>query len=223
MMHLKIIKTEDGSTSLYNEVLNESYHSKYGAINESMHVFIEAGLNAIKNPNTINILEIGLGTGLNALLTCIMSEKKNININYFAIESNPLDEKLLNQMNFAECLNFENSGNYFDKIINAPWNQLYAVHSTFKIRKLKQKLENFQPKVNFFDLVYFDAFSPDIQPEMWTLANFTKLFESLQQNGVLVTYCAKGKVRRDLEKAGFTTERISGPKGKREMLRATKS
>ncbi len=221
-MHLKIINTEDGSTSLFDEKLNESYHSKFGAINESMHVFIEAGLNSVKDTNTVNILEIGLGTGLNALLTSIISETKNIFINYFALEPKPPDKELLNMMNFADCLDFENSDSYFDKIINSPWERLYAVHSRFKICKLKQKLENFQPKANFFDLIYFDAFSPDIQPEIWSLVNFTSLFKCLRQNGVLVTYSAKGKVRRDLEKAGFTTERIPGPKGKREMLRATK-
>ena len=222
-MHLKIINTEDGSTSLYNETLNESYHSIYGAINESMHVFIEAGLNSIKNPDTINILEIGFGTGLNALLTCIKSEKNNININYFALEPYPIKKDIYNQMNFEQCLNYKNTNYFFTQIHKVPWNQLHNIHSRFKINKLNKRLEDYQPLNNFFNLIYFDAFSPDIQPEMWTLTIFTKLFESLQQHGVLVTYSAKGKVRRDLEKTGFTTERIPGPKGKREMLRATKS
>lgn len=221
-MHLKIIQTEDGSTSLYNENLKESYHSRFGAINESLHVFIEAGLNTIKDLDSINILEVGLGTGLNALLTCIQSEQERLTINYFAIEPYPIREEIINQMNFEECLKTTNSKFYFNKIHEDPWDQMMAIHSRFKLTKLRNKLEQYQPPSNFFNLIYFDAFSPDIQPELWSLSNFIKVFESLQLNGVLVTYCAKGQVRRDLQAAGFKTERIPGPKGKREMLRATK-
>ena len=221
-MHLTIIQTEDGSTSLFNEELNESYHSKFGAINESMHVFIEAGLKRIIGLDTINILEIGMGTGLNALLSCIEAEKEKTIINYVAIEPYPIKEKIFNQMNFEECINDENTNLYFSKIHETPWNQINTIHSNFKISKLNNKLELYQPPINYFNLIYFDAFSPDIQPELWSLPNFIKIFESLQQNGILVTYCAKGQVRRDLEGAGFITERIPGPKGKREMLRATK-
>lgn len=221
-MHLKIIQTEDGSTSLYNENLKESYHSRFGAINESMHVFIEAGLNTIKGKDSINILEVGLGTGLNTLLTCLQSEKERLTINYFAIEPYPIDEEIFNQMNFEECLKTENSKFYFNKIHKDPWDQTMTIHSRFILTKLKNKLELYKPPINFFNLIYFDAFSPDIQPELWSLPNFDKIFESLRLNGVLVTYCAKGQVRRDLEAAGFKTERIPGPKGKREMLRAIK-
>lgn len=221
-MHLKIIQTEDGSTSLFNEDLNESYHSKFGAINESMHVFIEAGLNRLKGLDTINILEIGLGTGLNALLSCIQGEEKKLIINYIAIEPFPIEKETYDQLNYEECINDQNTKLYFSKIHEAPWRQTNTINSQFIITKLNNKLELYQPPVNFFNLIYFDAFSPDIQPELWSLPNFIKIFESLQQNGILVTYCAKGKVRRDLEAAGFITERIPGPKGKREMLRATK-
>ena len=222
-MHLKIIQTEDGSTSLYDDRLNESYHSTFGAINESMHVFIEAGLNKISGLDPINILEIGLGTGLNALLTCIISEEKSININYSAIEPYPIKEDIYKQMNFTEYLNAKNPNQYFTNIHEVPWTQINAIHYNFNITKLKEKLELYQIPSDFFNLIYFDAFSPDIQPEIWTLNNFIKIFKSLQKNGILVTYCAKGQVRRDLETAGFITERIPGPKGKREMLRATKS
>lgn len=222
-MHLKIIHTEDGSSSLYDEILNESYHSKYGAINESMHVFINAGLNIVKNLDIVTVLEIGLGTGLNALLTCIRSEEDKINTNYHSLEPNPVELDLYNKLNFGDCLSNKNSNYYFTQIHEAPWSKLSSIHSRFNINKLNQKLDAYQPQINFFNMIYFDAFSPEIQPEMWTLKNFMKLFESLQQNGVFVTYCAKGKVRRDLEKVGFTTERIPGPKGKREMLRAIKS
>ncbi|MCD4730872.1 MAG: tRNA (5-methylaminomethyl-2-thiouridine)(34)-methyltransferase MnmD [Bacteroidales bacterium] len=194
-MQLKIINTEDGSTSLYNEELNESYHSKFGAINESTHVFIEAGLNSIKNPDTMNILEIGLGTGLNALLTCIMSKKNNINMNYIALEPYPIKKDIYDQMNFEQCLIYKNTYYFFTKIHEVPWDQLNNIHSGFKINKLNKRLEDYQPLNNFFNLIYFDAFSPDIQPEMWTMTNFTKLFKSLQQHGVLVTYSAKGDVR----------------------------
>lgn len=221
-MHLKIIFTEDGSTSIYDDKLNESYHSTFGAINESMHVFIEAGLNKIDNLETINILEIGLGTGLNALLTCLFSEEKDLSINYTAIELFPIEEVIYKQMNFEERLNANKTNHYFNKIHEVPWDNLNTIHPRFKITKLKNKFELYHPPTNFFNLIYFDAFSPDIQPEMWTLSNFIKVFDSLKKNGILVTYCAKGQVRRDLETAGFITERIPGPKGKREMLRATK-
>lgn len=221
-MHLKIIKTEDGSTSVYNENLMECYHSTFGAINESMHVFIEAGLSKITKQDTVNILEIGFGTGLNALLTCIFSEEHSLKIKYSAIESDPLEQDIYNQMNFEECLSIKSSNNYFSNIHEASWSQLRNIHSKFQFTKLKKELELYQPQNNYFHLIYFDAFSPDIQPEMWSLSNFTKLFKSMQQDGILVTYCAKGQVRRDLEKVGFKTERIPGPKGKREMLRATK-
>lgn len=221
-MQLKIIETEDGSTSLFDEKLKESYHSRFGAINESMHVFIEAGLNKIKELDSINILEVGLGTGLNALLTCLQSEKENLSINYVAIEPYPIEEEITNKMNFEKRLNTTNSNLYLKSIHKNSWDQLYSIHNRFNITKLKNKLELYQPPHNFFNLIYFDAFSPEIQPELWSLSNFIKIFNSLQRNGVLVTYCAKGQVRRDMETAGFKTERIPGPKGKREMLRATK-
>ncbi len=221
-MHLKIIKTEDGSTSVYNENLMESYHSTFGAINESMHVFIEAGLSKITNQDTINILEIGFGTGLNTLLTCIYSEEQCLKIKYFTIESDPIEKDIYEQMNFEECLRIKSSNNYFSNIHKASWDQTHNIHSKFRFSKLKKKLELYQPQNNYFHLIYFDAFSPEIQPEMWSISNFTKLFKSMLEDGILVTYCAKGQVRRDLEKVGFITERIPGPKGKREMLRATK-
>lgn len=221
-MQLRVIETEDGSTSVYNDELKESYHSKFGAINESMHVFIEAGLNEIIGLDNINILEIGLGTGLNALLTCLQSEGRKLSINYVTIEPHPIEKKIYTQLNFEECLNAKNVSYYFNKIHEEPWVQIMTIHNSFKLTKLNDKLEQYKPPDNFFNLVYFDAFSPDIQPEMWSLSNFIKIFESLRQNGVLVTYCAKGQVRRDLETAGFITERIPGPKGKREMLRAKK-
>lgn len=221
-MLLKIIDTEDGSTSIYNEELKESYHSTFGAINESIHVFIEAGLSKVKKPETLNILEIGLGTGLNALLSCIYSEEQSLKINYTTIEPQPIEKDIYGQMNFEELLKIKNSNNYFSLIHEASWGELHNIHSKFKITKLKEKLELYQPQITFFNLIYFDAFSPDIQPEIWTLANFTKLFESMQKDGILVTYCAKGQVRRDLKTAGFKIERIPGPKGKREMIRATK-
>lgn len=221
-MALRIIRTEDGSTSLYDDNLKESYHSKFGAINESMHVFIDAGLNRISKLDTINILEIGLGTGLNALLTCLFCEEQSIQINYCAIEPYPIEKKIYNQLNFGKCLKNKNTRKYFNIIHEATWGQENNIHGNFKITKFKEKLSEFETPINYYNLIYFDAFSPDIQPELWTLNNFIKIYESLKQDGILVTYCAKGQVRRDLETAGFLTERLPGPAGKREILRATK-
>lgn len=217
MMKIKVITTNDGSKSLYLPEMNETYHSKFGAKTESEHVFIKAGYRYISKPE-IRILEIGFGTGLNVLLTWLECAKTPKKIYYETLEKYPLPDRIVKDIN-----NFENDqlSTFFKQIHKAPWNKDFAINPNFILHKKQVDLQYFKPKLNF-DLIYFDAFAPNKQPEMWTPEIFQKMYDALNLNGVLVTYSAKGSVRRTMQAAGFTVERIPGPPGKREMLRAVK-
>ena len=220
-----IITTADGSHSLYIKELNEHYHSIHGAIQESTHVFINAGLKQFTSTlvkRELNILEIGLGTGLNALLTLIEADKSIINIGYTAIEAYPLSKDLIQQLNYAELLRTHDVQPAFNAIHICEWEREEVISNLFTICKIKNTLQNTVLE-NKYHLVYFDAFGPSVQPEMWTKEVFSKLYDSIQPNGILVTYCAKGEVKRTLKKIGFTVESLQGPPGKREMIRAIKS
>jgi tRNA U34 5-methylaminomethyl-2-thiouridine-forming methyltransferase MnmC len=213
----KIITTSDGSTSLYIPELNENYHSTHGAIQESMHVFIEAGLQMVNKPS-INIFEMGYGTGLNFLLTLIHGGKRTIN--YHGIEAYPLEPNLINQLNYASQLDADSET---EKVFSKFHEAQGTVILTDKITATKEQvtLSNYIPKIKF-DLVYFDAFAPEVQPELWTPDVFDKIFNMMYPGGILTTYCAKGQVRRNMISSGFKVERIPGPPGKRQMMRATK-
>jgi tRNA U34 5-methylaminomethyl-2-thiouridine-forming methyltransferase MnmC len=233
MVH-KLIITEDGSHSLYVEELDERYHSIHGAIQESKHVFIEAGLkwsasllNSPKKGNEgIAILEIGLGTGLNALLTMIENQQLKRPIHYTALEAYPISTDLIAALNYTDLLTSSTNSKtwlqqLFDTIHYSEWDQTTVMSEKFRLSKLKNTLQHvqFQDK---FNLVYFDAFGPSVQPEMWTDEMFSKIRDTLAENGILVTYCAKGSVKRTLKKIGFEIESLQGPPGKREMIRAIK-
>ncbi len=226
-----LIKTADGSHSLFVAELDEHYHSIHGAIQESRHVFIQAGLKQIIKQDgaspviandKINILEIGLGTGLNALLTFIETDKSSVNINYTAIEAYPISIDLINQLNYIECLNAENYQSVFNTIHTCETGKPVMLSNNFTFSKIIRKLQDavFETK---FNLIYFDAFGPRVQPEMWREDVFAKLYAAVEPNGCLVTYCAKGEVKRTLKKVGFTVESLQGPPGKREMVRAVKN
>lgn len=223
-MH-KVIQTGDGSHSLYVEELNEHYHSIHGAIQESKHVFIEAGLK-YATPVQLSILEIGLGTGLNALLTILENRQLQKSIDYTALEAFPVSPDVVSQLNYVNLLvneihTKEKVQQYFEAIHASDWESNVQLEEKFGLCKIKNKLQ----EVVFskcFDLIYFDAFGPTAQPEMWTEDVFSKLWKSLNENGMLVTYCAKGNVKRSLKKIGFTVETLQGPPGKREMIRAKK-
>ncbi len=222
-MDLEVFKTGDGSITLYNRKMNETYHSKFGAVNESMHVFIKEGLkyyfdNFYKEKQTINILEIGFGTGLNAFLTILENIKLQIDIYYESIEKFPLNDLIISKLNYA---NTDDEKLLFQTIHNAKWDKVIDFENSFYLHKRLVDLKTFISKKKF-DIVYFDAFAPDKQPEMWTLEVFQNIFKHLNKNGILVTYSAKGSVRRTLIEAGFEVERIAGPPGKREMLRGKK-
>lgn len=213
--------TDDGSHTVFSEEFGEKYHSRFGAITESLQVFINAGLKSrILSQSKIDVLEVGLGTGLNALLTWVESEKAKTNIFYTAVEAFPLPETNWRALNFGEILGGE-SHTIFEKIHRAEWGQWAPVSDSFSILKLQEKVENTSFQENF-DLIYYDAFAPDSQPELWTLAIFRKMFNALRPDGILTTYCAKGEVKRNLKATGFLIESLPGPPGKREMTRATK-
>jgi tRNA U34 5-methylaminomethyl-2-thiouridine-forming methyltransferase MnmC len=220
-LDIEIIKTSDGSHSLYLKDRDETYHSKHGAIQESRHVFIGAGLRPIieSGLKEINILEVGFGTGLNALLTLIEAEKSKLVIRYTSLEAFPLSIEVINQLNYGTVLEADNE---FKKIHESPWKEPQKISSNFTLKKEETRLEDFEPE-DQFDLVYFDAFAPTVQPELWTESIFRKMYAALNNGGVLVTYCSKGAVRRAMIAVGFTVERLPGPPGKREILRARKS
>lgn len=212
--------TDDGSHTLYNSEIEETYHSSFGAIQESMHVFIKNGLELCKK-KSIRIFEVGFGTGLNALLAYYYSIKHNITIHYKSIEIFPLDEKLYDKLNYPTLLCDNDSEKVFRKIHSCQWNQEIKISDNFSIEKVETDLRKYNHN-SFYDVVFFDAFSPEKQPEMWTESIFNDIFNHCNADAILTTYCAKGFVRRTLQSAGFKVERLSGPPGKREMLRAQK-
>ncbi|CAN5408791.1 tRNA (5-methylaminomethyl-2-thiouridine)(34)-methyltransferase MnmD [soil metagenome] len=229
-MNRELIKTADGSHSLYVKDLDEHYHSIHGAIQEALHVFIKTGLQFLveKGKTEIHILEIGFGTGLNALLTLIEAEKLNIKVNYTSLEAFPLEQELIQQLNYVELVSTSNGDKNqdiqksFDSIHACDWGKENQLTSHFTLNKIKNTLQAIQFKKSF-DLIYFDAFGPRVQPEMWTEELFSKIFSSVNPNGCLVTYCAQGEVKRTLKKAGFEVETLPGPPRKREMVRGTKN
>jgi len=218
----KAVKTElkatsDGSHTLYVPEIDETYHSTHGAIQESTHIFINAGLKQC-NKQSLNVLEIGFGTGLNAFLTAIEAEKLRIHINYFTIEKFPVPLETAFQLNYSEQHNYANSASLFSEIHQAEWEKEVTVSEYFTLKKTQCDFTNYQPDTTF-DVVYFDAFSPEKQPEMWKEEQFMKIYKACNQGAILTTYCAKGSVRRALQAVGFKVERLAGPPGKREILR----
>ena len=212
----KLQLTEDGSHTIYSERFSEHYHSIHGAVQESKHVFIEAGLRRCTK-KSINILEIGFGTGLNALLSYLESGVDKLSIRYTTIELYPLVPSETEKLNYSEILD---SQSVFDQMHAAYWEEWHSIDKNFSLLKLKLDLTLFSLKGKF-DLIYFDAFSPEVQPELWEDAVFENMAAHCNPKAVLTTYSAKGAVRRSLQRAGFHVERIPGPPGKREMLRAT--
>jgi len=218
-MKRRIFITEDGSRSIYVEDLGESYHSHFGALAESLHVFIESGLMQ-SSANPVNILEIGFGTGLNAILTWNEAVKSKRNIRYYSIEKYPLEESEWQALGYQN-IELACAACKFEELHLAKWNDWTDLDDYFSLYKLSSDLRDFETSESF-DLIYFDAFSPDIQPELWTEEIFSKLFRCLNPGGILVTYSVKGTVKRALKSVGFRIELIPGPKGKREIMRANK-
>ena len=223
MQRIPVI-TKDGSHTISVPDMNVTYHSVHGAIQESEHVFIKAGIldsGIFDYTGVHQVLEIGFGTGLNALLTLIEADKHKNRIYYTAIEPFPLDESIIMQLNYCEQLNLPHYQRLFEKMHQCDWEEMYEITEHFRLTKHKTSLQEFSTGESF-SLIYFDAFAPNAQPELWTETVFEKLYNLLLPEGILVTYCSKGTVQRAMKAAGFTIEKIPGPPGKREMIRAVK-
>jgi tRNA U34 5-methylaminomethyl-2-thiouridine-forming methyltransferase MnmC len=220
----EVIITADGSKTIHLVEWDEHYHSVHGAIQEANHVFIRHGLlffvESFPKSKSLDILEIGLGTGLNAFITLLEAEKLNVAIDYVGVEAFPITTEELVAMNYSEQLNSDKNEE-FEKIHQVPWEQKHVITSRFELTKQNKLFADIEDKGKF-DLIYFDAFGARVQPELWTEEMFQKMFEALRPNGVLVTYSAKGSVRRAMIAIGFKIEKLPGPPGKREMLRARK-
>lgn len=213
-----LTQTADGSQTLYLPEIDEHYHSSKGAFTESEHIFINNGYCMLPNKE-ITVFEVGLGTGLNALLTCQKAYELQQKTLYVCIEAFPVNISTINLLGYEKL--FYNAPQFLNKIHAASWDTIVHIHDYFSIQKIKDDFTIFTP-VKGIDVVYFDAFSPEKQPEMWTVQMFNKLFNCMSKGAVLTTYCAKGQVRRNMKETGFKVERIAGPPGKREMLRAIK-
>lgn len=211
--------TADGSHTLFIPEMDEHYHSVNGAVQESRHVFIEAGLHRLERKE-ITVLEIGFGTGLNAFLTLLDAEEQQRNIHYYTIERYPLDADIIESLNYGEIISAERK-ELFHALHQAEWNITVPITACFELHKIEGD-SNACALPSGIDLVYFDAFAPDKQPEMWNLEIFNRLYGCMTKGGILTTYCAKGAVRRMMKEAGYSVERIPGPLGKREMLCALK-
>ena len=214
----KLVITNDGSHSIFNPEVNETYHSKHGAIVEAEYVFIKNGLLA-ENKKQFNILEVGFGTGLNALLTAQKAEQKEISINYHGIELYPVPKESYSQLNFTELIGEEKSK--LLQLHECEWEKEHIINNFFKLTKNEIALENYTSKTKF-DIIYFDAFSPEKQAELWTAEIFQNMYNLLNEHGFLVTYCAKGVVKRTMKAVGFEIIVLDGPPGKRQMTRANK-
>lgn len=222
-MRTELIVTDDGSSSIYVPELDETYHSTHGAIQESKHVFIDAGLlYLIKQKGDLNklkIFEVGFGTGLNALLTVNSIDTTSVHVDYTSIELHPLDKHITNQLNYGTLLN--EAASIFDSIHDSPWGHYETITQSFRLKKIHDSFNNYQPPEQF-DLIFFDAFSPGKQQELWTLSSLTKCYQMLEPKGIFVTYSAKGQLKRDLKALNFEVETLPGPPGKAQMVRATK-
>lgn len=213
--------TNDGSTTIELPEKGITYHNTSGAIGESLHVFIDAGLRYVhtsQNVKPIHIFEMGFGTGLNALLSWQFAQQKQISINYTALELYPILTEETTQLNFGEQLQMTDE---FRQLHHCKWNKAIELDSHFRITKKQQSLLDISENEKY-NLIYFDAFAPNDQPELWTKEVFEKIYKMLAANGVLVTYCSKGDVKRTLKSVGFTVERLKGFADKWHMLRATK-
>jgi tRNA U34 5-methylaminomethyl-2-thiouridine-forming methyltransferase MnmC len=221
-MENKIIITGDGSNSVFNTNLGVSYHSKHGAIQESQHIFIEAGLKPLLEKHAeLAVFEMGFGTGLNALLTYMATENHPAKIYYETIETNPVDIDVASSLNYTTSLNRPDLQAHFLQLHQLPWDSPQQISENFYFYKRRTAMADILLTTTF-NLVYFDAFDPVTQPELWTTGIFSKLYNAMAKDGVLVTYCSKVTVRRAMEEAGFIIEKIPGPPGKREIVRAVK-
>ena len=221
---ITLAPTEDGSPTLYNTLFGEHYHSIHGAVQESMHIFIEAGLHSwLRNSKkqSLHILEVGFGTGLNALLTALDEQSQELSLHYTSLELYPVQEEIYSQLHFD--IKHPNSDKCLQELHTAAWDKAITLQCNphFTLEKRHCALQEFSA-THPIDLIYFDAFSPEAQEELWDEAIFKALYDKSHSGAIIVSYCAKGEVRRRLQRAGWQVERLAGPPGKREILRGTK-
>ena len=220
----KIVLTDDGSSTLFSEEVNQHYHSHFGALQESNHIFIDAGFcsDILSNLETVSILEIGFGTGLNALLTYFKAKELQKKVYYKTLELYPLTQQEVEQLNYPSLLPYPDTKEIFTALHDVSFNQKQIISENFTLHKRQISAINANYTPNSFDLVYFDAFSPEAQPELWTKEVFEPICQSMKPNSVLLTYCTKGSVKKILTELGFQIEKLPGPVGKREILRGDK-
>jgi tRNA U34 5-methylaminomethyl-2-thiouridine-forming methyltransferase MnmC len=219
---MALITSGDGSHTLFSERYGVTYHSRFGAITESAHVFVAAGLrHKAAVQRDIAVLEAGFGTGLNAFMTWLEAERRNLNVNYLGLEIAPIGETEAKALNYAEALGVAERSDDFGALHRLDWGIPHALSEHFTFEKQATPIQAFEADA-VFDVVYFDAFAPQAQPELWELPVFERFYRALKPEGLLVTYCAQGEFKRRLKQAGFAVERLQGPPGKREMTRALK-
>ncbi|KGO93051.1 tRNA (5-methylaminomethyl-2-thiouridine)(34)-methyltransferase MnmD [Flavobacterium subsaxonicum] len=219
-MKREIITTQDGSVTIYLPEMQETYHSKFGAIQEAYHVFIKNGLELIKD-RPISILEIGFGTGLNAFITFYEAAKSGQQIHYTTVEAYPVLAEEAAQLNYVSQLNADKYADIFLKMHSSPWEVDVKLTDGFTLNKRQQHFQDIKD-VNKYDLIYFDAFGYPSQPDLWSEAIFNAMYAALKPSGILVTYACRTVIKKAMQQAGFSTQKLAGPPGKREMLRASK-
>lgn len=220
-MKREVIQTSDGSKTIRIIDLDENYHSSHGAFQEAEHVFIKYGLLELKDKNELRIFEMGFGTGLNAFLTAVKATELNLKVEYHGIEAYPVSKEELFDLQYADIMG-DSYRLVYEKIQEVSWDKLNEINIHFGLNKIQGKLEETGLPENYFDIIYYDAFGPRAQEEMWSVELFDKMYKCLKPDGFLVTYCAKGQVKRNMKSVGFEVERLPGPPGKREMTRAWK-
>ena len=222
-MALKIIQTSDGSHTIYDESLNETYHSIHGSINESNHVYVNAGLKQFiyeSRKKHVNILEVGFGTGLNFLLLYNFLKKRKIKVDYHTIEPNPLNDSVLEKLNFSKIIGSVDE--IFKIIHKSKTDELVEIDKKITFVKSVDTIENIKLKERKYNIIFFDAFAPSKQPDIWSYNNLNKIHSSMGEDSILVTYCSSGKFKKTLHDLGFKVEVLDGPKGKKEMVRVRK-
>ncbi|UYZ62555.1 tRNA (5-methylaminomethyl-2-thiouridine)(34)-methyltransferase MnmD [Hymenobacter weizhouensis] len=223
-MHVEVRTTADGSSTLYVPALNEHYHSTHGAVQEAQHVYLSAGLEPVLAAATapVRVLEVGFGTGLNALLTLQRSLTAPVRVEYDTLEKYPLPPAVIEQLGVERYILNPELQEFHRQLHAAPWNEPVALTPQFTLRKLAQALQNTALPASHYHVIYFDAFAPEKQPDLWTDEVFRQLHRATAPGGALVSYCAKGTFKRSLQATGWLVEKIPGPPGKREMIRARK-
>jgi len=223
MYQKRIITSEDGSHTIELIGQNEQYHSTHGAIQESNHVYIKHGLERIsQEKETVSILEVGMGTGLNVLLTWLYAKENGLKIKYHAIEAYPIEKEIWQQLNYSKQVDLLKAKEIFSKIHLSNWNEAIDLDSDFSFKKMEESIIDSQLASEAYDVVYFDAFNPDLEPELWSANLFGKIYSSMKPESVLSTYSTKGIVKRAMKNCGFKIEKKPGPPGKREILNAVK-